>query len=234
MKRHRLFSEAYMQSFLFLGMALLLLAVAQVALADAPVSFAKATQDYRAGKYQTSLIELEKYRVKYPNNLQVHYYEALCFQGLNQLDRAREEFELVAREDSGDLKSKAEAGLKGLLHAKTEPDNYSNAEGSGPPKSNPSRPPREGHLYSAIEYVDVNMCPACKAFAEAFWQAEFKLKWLRTFKIHIETGDASIALYKVGNQHPYVVLLDGVGKVLFKGKLPPDPKIIYDTCRKYE
>ena len=81
------------------------------------VSFAQATQDYANGKYAQALAELETYRVAYPTNVQVHYYEALCYQALGRLDRARGEYDFVAKNDGGRLKIMAQQALAQLSRA---------------------------------------------------------------------------------------------------------------------
>jgi tetratricopeptide (TPR) repeat protein len=108
--------------------ALALLAICSLSVVPSfagPPSFKQATSDYQAGKYQVALIEFEKFRESYPTNLQVRYYEALCYQGLNQLDKAREEFQFVIDNDEGRLKASAQAGLKQLDDSHSAANGYS-------------------------------------------------------------------------------------------------------------
>lgn len=81
------------------------------------VSFAQATQDYAHGKYAQALSEFETYRTAYPSNIQVHYYEALCYQALGRLGKAREEYDYVAKNDTGRLKGLAQQALSQLAKA---------------------------------------------------------------------------------------------------------------------
>jgi tetratricopeptide (TPR) repeat protein len=84
------------------------------ALAGPSVSFQQAAQDYAAGKYSLALSEFEAYRTAYPTNIQIRYYEALCYQALARLDKARVEYQYVAQNDTGRLKALAETALVGL------------------------------------------------------------------------------------------------------------------------
>ena len=83
----------------------------------APASFPQAAKDYAAGKYGVALAEFEELKSHYPTNLQVHYYEALCYQGLGQLEKARTEYTYVANANSGTLKPMAQAALQQLSRA---------------------------------------------------------------------------------------------------------------------
>ena len=84
---------------------------------SAPVSFQQATLDYAAGKYSLALSEFEVYRAQYPSNIQIHYYEALCYQALGRLEKARVEYDYVAKYDRGRLKGLAQTALAQLSRA---------------------------------------------------------------------------------------------------------------------
>ncbi len=166
----------------------------------------------------------------------MHYYEALCYQGLNALDKAREEFNFVVQNDAGDLRRKSEAGLKRLQGAKTETSGISGsrARENGPPKLIGQEPPREGHLYNIVMYVDMNRCKKCAAFGEAWSQIEKERPGQAMTRIDIETGDPSLITYRVYKRHPFLVLLDGVGKPLWSGMAPLKTKEIEDLIDRYK
>jgi tetratricopeptide (TPR) repeat protein len=98
------------------------------------VSFAQATQDYTNGKYAQALSEFETYRAAYPTNVQVHYYEALCYQALGRLDKARGEYDYVVKNDGGRLKLMAQQALAQLSrsHAAGGSSGSSSAYSSSP------------------------------------------------------------------------------------------------------
>jgi tetratricopeptide (TPR) repeat protein len=83
----------------------------------APATFQQAAKDYREGNFRLALSEFEQLKVSYPTNLQLHYYEALCYQGLGRLDQARVEYSYVANANSGSLKPMAQAALDQLSKA---------------------------------------------------------------------------------------------------------------------
>ena len=92
-------------------------AVGSLPVLAAPASFQQATQDYAAGKYALALSEFEVFKAQYPSNIQIHYYEALCYQAMAKLDKARTEYEYVAKYDVGRLKGLAQTALGQLSRA---------------------------------------------------------------------------------------------------------------------
>ena len=155
------------------ALALALLVSISAAVAPAfsasPPSFNQATADYKRGKYQVALIEFEKFRQSYPTNLMVHYYEALCYQGLNQLDSARTEFQYVIENDeTGTLKAKAEAGMKRVNDAHTQTSSMGGVGGSvapGPPVTGFNKKMEAGKLWCVLEFLDKDLCKDCRQLA---------------------------------------------------------------------
>ena len=203
--------------------------------AEEQVTFKQATADYQAGKYQKALISFERFRERNPSNVLVRYYEGLCYQGLNALDKAREEFQYVSDNDSGDLHAKAQAGLKRLqgAHAANPARPVGASNNSGYPPDANEWVQKEGRLWNIIMYVDVNRCPNCVKFGEALGMVEKERPGLHTTKIDIETGDPSLIRFKVQNRHPFLVLVDGVDKVLWSGMAPYDKKQILNLIDRY-
>jgi hypothetical protein len=201
-------------------------------------SFKQATSDYQAGKYQVALIEFERFREVYPTNLQVRYYEALCYQGLNQLEKAKENFQFVIDNDGGVLKSRAQAGLNQLEHA--------GLSGSGStPGSSPiaagtiggfGRAPEAGRIRCVYEFLDKDLCPKCAAFAPHAFEASCKLTDIPFERIIVNEGsDYRVPLYNKSKVHPWLVFLDGSPEpqVLWKGILPNDANKIVAQVKRY-
>ena len=80
----------------------------------APVSFQQAVSDYNTGKYAQALSEFKSYAASYPSNALVHYYLALCHQGLGHLGDARSEYDWVSKCGDRRLAPMAETGLAAL------------------------------------------------------------------------------------------------------------------------
>jgi hypothetical protein len=218
-------------------LALALLATCSLAVvpsfAGAP-SFKQATSDYQAGKYQVALIEFEKFRESYPTNLQVHYYEALCYQGLNQFDKAKEEFQFVIDNDEGRLKVSAQAGLKQLNDAHISSNGYHNV---GAPPNAINRAIGPGRLAFVYEFLDRNMCAKCTAFGSPCFNASIKFAGDVTFsRINVEDSDWRVPYYNPTKHHPWLVFVDGTypkGVVLWQGITPPDANKIVAQVMRY-
>jgi tetratricopeptide (TPR) repeat protein len=100
-----------------------------VPVSAAPASFPQATKDYRNGNFRQALAEFEQLKAVYPSNLQIHYYEALCYQGLGRLEQARVEYTYVAKTNSS-LKAMAQAALGQL--SKTQRSGGGDTQGTMP------------------------------------------------------------------------------------------------------
>lgn len=171
--------------------------VASAGTTSAPPTFDEAVKDYNAGQYQKALIKFQKFRDVNPNNLLVRYYQGLCFQGLNALDQASEEFKYVAIHDThGELKSKAEIGLEHLKNAKT----LTNAQQQALSYEN------KGNIKIVLLFVDRVRCKQCQEAGNA-WNKVVKLRPTAWQPIFIENGDPRIEEYKVYKKHPYMVIL---------------------------
>jgi len=217
-------------------LALALLATFSIAtipsFAGAP-SFKQATSDYQSGKYQVALIEFEKFRESYPTNLQVHYYEALCYQGLNQLEKARTEFQYVIDNDEGALKSRAAAGLKQIDGAHMSSSGYSATKGAPPTFGRANEP---GRLLWVLEFLDKDLCVKCSGFATHLFQASTKFQDIVFARILVDEGnDYRVPLYNPSKRHPWLVFLDGSAKpvILWQGILPNDATKIIAQIKKY-
>jgi thiol-disulfide isomerase/thioredoxin len=175
--------------------------------ASQPVSFNRAVQDYKDGKYSLALSELEAYKSAYPNNALVHYYIALCQQSLNHIDKAKTEFEWVATR-SGPYQSMAQTGLQQLSgsHATTT---TAGAVQSVPTSTTASKVRRAIDFYT-------DWCPHCKEFAPAFTAMKAKYRQIDFQELNAEDPqNADIVKRYSVNSYPRVVLLSGDGNVLF-------------------
>ena len=85
----------------------------------APGSFEQAVADYSAGHYSRALSEFQSCKTSFPSNTMVHYYLALCHQGLNHVDEAKSEYQWVMANGDSRLKAVAAKGFAQLSNART-------------------------------------------------------------------------------------------------------------------
>ncbi|MDR3612065.1 MAG: thioredoxin domain-containing protein [Candidatus Obscuribacterales bacterium] len=177
-----------------------------------PVSFNRAVQDYKDGKYSLALSELESYKTAYPNNALVHYYIALCQQSLNHIDRAKAEFEWVAVR-SGPYKSMAQTGLQQLSGSHANNTTAAASQGNGPSGAGIITTGLKAR--KAIDFY-TDWCPHCKEFAPAFASMKAKYRQIDFQELNAEDPqNADIVKRYSVNSYPRVVLLSADGKVLF-------------------
>ncbi len=83
-------------------------------------NFQQAVAEYNAGKYAQALADFEQFENAYPSNGLIRYYEALCCQALNRLDKAKSHYQWVASNCQGNLKALGIAGMAKLANAHTQ------------------------------------------------------------------------------------------------------------------
>src|ERR1700735_142490 len=83
-------------------------------------NFPQAVEEYKSGKYAQALADFEQFERSYPTNGLVRYYEALCCQALNRLDKARSHYQWVASNCQGSLQALGQAGMAKLANARTQ------------------------------------------------------------------------------------------------------------------
>ncbi|MBU6455537.1 MAG: hypothetical protein KGS72_27440 [Cyanobacteria bacterium REEB67] len=82
-------------------------------------SFQEGMAEYNSGKYAHALGTFQTFKASYPNNALVHYYIALCQQGLGHIDQAKAEYKWVMESRDPQLAGKAAAGLSQLANVRT-------------------------------------------------------------------------------------------------------------------
>jgi tetratricopeptide (TPR) repeat protein len=210
---------------------------------SAPPTFNEAVKDYNSGDYRKALIKFQKFRDANPSNLVVRYYQGLCYQGLNALSEAREEFSFVVQNDTGDLRAKAKVGLDRLAKAKTLDSSRAAAVDENS---------RLGHNVSQVLIIACRKnCKECRAAGDA-WNEVEKLLHLGWQQLYIEDGDPRLERYKVQKRHPYMIILGDAKPgtnvpsyagdnnyqappgydVVWQGKTPTNPKTILNIIQK--
>jgi tetratricopeptide (TPR) repeat protein len=82
-------------------------------------SFQEGMAEYNSGKYAHALGTFQTFKASYPNNALVHYYIALCQQGLGHIDQAKVEYKWVMESRDPSLATKAASGLAQLSNIRT-------------------------------------------------------------------------------------------------------------------
>lgn len=85
----------------------------QGALASNP-AFDQAVQNYKARQYTQALVGFQTVLKANPMDTASHYYLALCYQGMNQISLAKQQFEWVAGSKDPQLRAYAASGLAQL------------------------------------------------------------------------------------------------------------------------
>lgn len=84
------------------------------------VTYPQAVATYKTGNYAQALAQFKQVDANFPNNALVHYYMALCHQGLGHLNLARSEYQQVTGMGDVRLAGLARQGLNQLSGAKTQ------------------------------------------------------------------------------------------------------------------
>ncbi|MCA9805731.1 MAG: tetratricopeptide repeat protein [Cyanobacteria bacterium HKST-UBA02] len=105
--------------------SLVIASVLMASLAAPPVlaqkiTYPQAVATYKNGNYAQALSQFKQVDAAFPNNAMVHYYIALCHQGLGHLNLARSEYQQVVNMGDARLAGLARQGLNQLSGAKTQ------------------------------------------------------------------------------------------------------------------
>lgn len=92
-------------------------------------AFEQAVQLYKSRQYASALAGFQAVLKTYPRDASTHYYMALCYQGMNQVSLARQQYEWVAASNDPTLRSFASSGLAQLQKF---PSTYSGAIAAAP------------------------------------------------------------------------------------------------------
>jgi tetratricopeptide (TPR) repeat protein len=77
-------------------------------------AFAQAVQKYKLRQYSAALVDFQTVLRANPRDPTTHYYMALCYQAMNQVALARQQYEWVASSNDATLRGYASSGLAQL------------------------------------------------------------------------------------------------------------------------
>ncbi len=87
--------------------------------------FEQAVQNYKARKFPQALAGFRNELRSRPSDPMTHYYMALCYQGMNQISLAKQEYQIVMAGNDPRLKNYAASGLTQLGQYKSTYSGYS-------------------------------------------------------------------------------------------------------------
>ena len=77
-------------------------------------AFDQAVQKYKLRQYSAALVDFQTVLRANPRDAMTHYYMALCYQAMNQVSLAKQQYEWVAGSNDTTLRGYASSGLAQL------------------------------------------------------------------------------------------------------------------------
>ena len=211
----------------------LLLCLAQLpaAIAGSPV-FDQAVQQYKAHHFSQALPGFQAEVKRSPSNALAHYYMALCYQGMNQMALAKQEYQWVATSNNSQLRSLASAGLTQIARF---PSSVAGSTSAATPRSTgsvqvtASAPKVVGRLKVIDWYTDT--CAPCKVFAPDFEDIASKYGGQADFqKMNGEDPSNETLKKKYGvHGYPQIIFTDSTGAKLDEIQGAP-PKAFFEAA----
>lgn len=187
-----------------------------------------AIADYKAKHFAVALSKFREIVGKSPTNDSARYYMALCYQGMNQMSLARQQYEWVASNGREPLRSYAQSGLTQISKF---PNSYSSASSSvssvaGTPSltsaaraSSPTRTaalaPKISGKLKVLEF-STTWCGYCKKFAPDWDDVSNTYRQKADFQT-LDGDDAANEVLKTKygiTGYPTIIFTDNTGKML--------------------
>lgn len=177
--------------------------------------FQAAMADFQAKRYSQALQGFQSIGRSNRSDILSHYYIALCYQNMNQVALATQEYQWVARysKDPG-LVAKAKAGAAQLSRyqsVRSQSIASSSSTGTGQKKNSPYS---KGRL-KVIEFY-TTWCHVCREYEPQFEKAQSDYSSKCDFqRLNAEDGDNLnlVKKYKIA-AYPTTVFADSSGKVV--------------------
>lgn len=205
--------------------------------AAAPSAFDQAVQSYKAGRYSQSLAQFQAVSAANPADALSHYYMALCYQGLNQVASATQQYQWVAtysRDPS--LRSMAQAGLARLAQYSAR-RTYGGAQtavssGASSVRGAGSSSVSLAPVRQVLEFY-TDWCGVCKQFAPTFEEAKSRFSQVRFEQLNAEdpANERLVTRYGI-KAYPTLVYLDGSGNVIRSQSGAPMGDAFFQTLER--
>jgi thioredoxin 1 len=175
-----------------------------------------AVDEYNKGHYSQALASFKQIVKTHPNSVFCHYYMGLCYQRLNQIALARQEYNWVVQNSlDTSMKPYAQRAL-GQLSQYQSKRNYSGGNTSDvSAKTNVSPVSYSGGRPKILEF-SATWCGPCKKFAPIFDTVKSSYQSRADFQsidIDDERHKELVNKYSVTSV-PTIVFLNGQGKVM--------------------
>lgn len=200
--------------------------------------FSDGVKSYQARRYNEALSKFGSAEQKSPTDATIHYYMGLCYQGMNQMGLARQEYAFVASRATGALQRQAQYGLSNLSRYQSGSAVASTASASGASKSNTAGAPEakfKGRL--KIYEFTTSWCHFCKEFEPSWESVSRRMSSKADFK-QLDAEDPSNAnlVSKWGvSGYPSFIYTDDTGKALkmFGGAYQSETDFVSDINSFY-
>ncbi len=204
----------------------LALATASPKAASAPSGFDQGVQLYNSRQYARALSQFQQAARVAPQDAATHYYMGLCYQCLNQVALATQQYQWVASTSRNpSLRSQSQAALAQLSHYQAN-RSYSgsgvtaassqNASTRQPaPAAAGAQKPRASGRLKILEFW-TSWCHVCKGFAPIWDSVSSQYKSRAEFQsLNAEDPGNSDLVAKYGvHAYPTIIYTDNSGKVL--------------------
>jgi thiol-disulfide isomerase/thioredoxin len=203
-----------------------------------PSGFSSALRAYDAHQYSLALDQFSRIEKSNPSDAAVHYYKGLCYQAMNQMSLAKQEYSWVAAYGTGSWKINAQTALQNL---QKYPKNYQSANyatatqtgrtAAASSASNNGNGSFKGRL-KILEFSAV-WCRPCAAFAPIWESVSSRLRGPKLDFQHLdidEPNGQSLASKYAVSAVPTFVYTDDSGQPLKvrKGAYPDEGSFIVD------
>lgn len=183
----------------------------------APQQFEQAVKAYSSGQYASALSQFQQLARTAPNNTQVHYYMGLCYQCLNQVALAKQEYQWVAGRDA-QLRQYCLDALSRLDKYQTGRQTSYQSSTTAPGATQTGGQSISGRLRIYDFYTE--WCGWCKKFKPHWEEAKGRLSSRAEFKSIDCEDDSNSSLVEKYDVHSYpqIIFTDNTGRVLKRHK----------------
>lgn len=198
----------------FLVLAVVLLqCVALLPVNAAPNAYESGVRAFKDGKHELATKFFQAAAQTQPTNPSIRYYLGMCYQSMSKNDRARKEYEYVAKTGTGSLPALATAALQKLGPAPAS-TSASSVSSNGMPKI-------KGQLH-VLDFYTV-WCKPCKRFEPIFESVASRMRGRADFRrVDAEDPKNKSLVQKYGvSMFPTLLYIDDAGTEIYRGGPTP-------------
>jgi thiol-disulfide isomerase/thioredoxin len=203
-----------------------------------PSGFTNALRSYNAHQYSAALDQLCAVEKSAPSDASVHYYKGLCYQAMNQMSLAKQEYSWVAAYGAGSWKTNAQAALQNL---QKYPKSYQSSNSSygartgGTTAATTASTGADSGLKGRLKILEFSAvwCRPCATFAPIWESVSSRMRGPKLsfehFDIDEPNGQALASKYAI-SAVPTFIYTDDSGQALKvrKGAYPDEGSFVGD------